>query len=402
MYDRFENILRRHMKMCGTKSRATKAPVFGTGALTLLGREERDILVFWYLTGLRAKSLQGLTPEDISFIRTENLIKLRIRSLKNQGAHETDEHQFISVGCNCKGNDTDFCPIHGFQIPKFPIQRGTLRKIVTKVGLTLHSPRRALAVAIRVRASRDEAFRLWLTGTMANEIFLWSRKSKMFPSYCIDYLDWTEIDFIEFKGALCRKYYYPVEDSEGEWSESESEPDSNGAELHRLSFVDDLQPTVKGDPGKDVVARPLLPIQTNYAPSKKGRPKKALDSLAVKPSPMKRGRPKKLLDPLGTKPPPMKRGRPKKGLVPACILEGTKLAHRLAKDKRDSLKGLSREQIKQVVKKKKLVDFDGPEILYNKKGRTELSIKDLYSSSEDEVRYDPSSSSSNTDPNRTL
>ena len=221
---KYLDTLRRHVRLLAERNSVHKAPPFGLGVSFLLPRELFQLLVFWFLSGLRASSFQCICPDDVIKNVEEGYILLRVRSIKNKRLFE-GPFQAVYIFCNCcPAHGDEYCPIHGFEIPDFPQSRYRLAKLVYMCGLSLHSPRRALAVAIWLRLESDPVLRASLTLTEINRIFLWATNSMSFFNYVQDAVEYRGLSMLPVEGVIRRRSQNAIVDmNQDEDSDSDSE-----------------------------------------------------------------------------------------------------------------------------------------------------------------------------------
>ena len=180
-------------------------PLTNEGRLMQLDKEERKIVLFWYLSGLRGDSYTAIMPEDVT-VKTDK-IEVRVRNDKIR----KQKGRVIAIPCNCSGNGpkkSDFCPMHGARsITKhcFPIKKTKLIDISKKMKLTMHSYRRGLALAVRQEVENGDL-------AVASKDFAqhmgWEEGAGMWDEYTHDFIEdeeekrpgWEKKKFIPIAG----------------------------------------------------------------------------------------------------------------------------------------------------------------------------------------------------------
>lgn len=211
---RFESVLRRNMKLLGSDVSPHKARPFGRNSMELIPPSKvqlwAPIIVTWFLTGLRFSSFCKIVKRDVFFDDDDQCWCIKVGRLKTQKkVFGPGKIQTVRVYCNCvKPNEQfpvdKYCPIHGFDLPHFPVPEKLLLEICTALSITKHSPRRALAMALRWLSENVEGMDAFLTGEVVNKIFLWAQASGQIRDYTIDFDDWQYLDWIPMMGALKR------------------------------------------------------------------------------------------------------------------------------------------------------------------------------------------------------
>ena len=179
---------RRRIMLAYEKDIVAKAAPFVRSAALEFAHER--VLLFWYLSGMRFDSF--VQVEDQHILRVENGHQITVVKDKICKA----QNRKVTIACNCGSQyGSRYCFLHNtfLAIPSFPIRAYDLDCILKKYGLTRHSCRRGLALALAQLVSNGQ---LSLFHEDVNLHFGWQPESEQFHNYTADFRNF--INFVYF------------------------------------------------------------------------------------------------------------------------------------------------------------------------------------------------------------
>jgi hypothetical protein len=170
-------VMRRHVTVaCKAFSVHKAQPLRCLGDTSVPIRYSR-LLHFWVQTALRRSSLLSLTAD--CFHRQGNEIQVTCPVVKGCPVSS------VTLYCQCSSpSHLVPCFVHSDVLPPFPVGLSELSTVLESVNSQSHSPRRTLAIYLRLLMEDDG---LRLSVLRINALFLWSPSSKQFFNYSRDY-----------------------------------------------------------------------------------------------------------------------------------------------------------------------------------------------------------------------
>ena len=146
-----------------------------------MDKNHKAILLAWFMMGCRWDTMQSVYDSNIQIF----LDRIEIVFLKDKIAAAVGRK--VNIRCNCcPVHKEEFCFFHNPELkwPSFPLDRKEVPKILKQYGLTAHSCRRGLAVALAWHIVRErKAYRK----ADVYAVFGWLMGSDQFENYAGDF-----------------------------------------------------------------------------------------------------------------------------------------------------------------------------------------------------------------------